>query len=113
MESGRISKCLFGGGYVSFSMHDVPRFLKQDMMVEKYNNVSPYMYCVGNPVRFIDPDGMKVIIWYGVKGNEKCFIFTGFHNKKNLKIPNNQFVKDVISVYLFNIKNGGGEEFLK
>jgi RHS repeat-associated protein len=30
-----------------------------DPMAEKYPNVGGYVYCVGNPVRLIDPDGME------------------------------------------------------
>ena len=58
MESGRISKCLFNGGYVSFNMQGVPRFLKQDPLAEKNYPVSPYSYCNGDPVNRVDPDGM-------------------------------------------------------
>ena len=30
-----------------------------DPMAEKYYNVSPYVYCLGNPVKFVDEDGLK------------------------------------------------------
>ena len=33
------------------------RFTTMDPMCEKYYGISPYAYCGGNPVRFIDPDG--------------------------------------------------------
>lgn len=29
-----------------------------DPLAEKYYNVSPYAYCAGNPVRFVDPEGL-------------------------------------------------------
>jgi GH24 family phage-related lysozyme (muramidase) len=32
-----------------------------DPLAEKYYSVSPYAYCLGNPVNLIDPDGMESI----------------------------------------------------
>ena len=29
-----------------------------DPMAEKYYGMTPYHYCAGNPVRFVDPSGM-------------------------------------------------------
>ena len=31
-----------------------------DPLAEKYYSISPYAYCTGNPVSFIDPDGRKI-----------------------------------------------------
>ena len=36
------------------------RFLTMDPLAEKYYGISPYAYCLNNPVRFVDPDGMQV-----------------------------------------------------
>ena len=33
------------------------RFLTMDPLAEKYYGISPYAYCLNNPVRFIDPTG--------------------------------------------------------
>jgi RHS repeat-associated protein len=35
------------------------RFMSIDPLAEKYYNISPYAYCLNNPVLFIDPDGMS------------------------------------------------------
>ena len=37
------------------------RFTTIDPLAEKYPDISPYAYCNGNPVNFVDPDGMD---WY-------------------------------------------------
>ena len=36
------------------------RFTTIDPLAEKYPNISPYAYCNGNPVNFVDPDGMDI-----------------------------------------------------
>lgn len=35
-------------------------FMQTDPLAEKYYGVSPYAYCAGNPVMFVDPDGRAV-----------------------------------------------------
>jgi RHS repeat-associated protein len=39
----------------------VGRFLTMDPMAEKYYSVSPYAYCLNNPVKYIDPTGLAPI----------------------------------------------------
>ena len=39
---------------------DLCRFQTMDPLAEKYYGVSPYAYCMGNPVRYVDPSGMDV-----------------------------------------------------
>ncbi len=34
-------------------------WMTPDPLAEKYYEVSPYMYCLGNPVKYIDPDGRE------------------------------------------------------
>ena len=40
----------------------LPIWDRPDPLAEDNYHVSPYMYCLGNPVRFIDPDGEMVYI---------------------------------------------------
>ena len=39
---------------------DLCRFQTMDPLAEKYYGVSPYAYCMGNPIRYVDPSGMDV-----------------------------------------------------
>ena len=43
------------------------RFTTMDPLAEKYYSISPYAYCAGNPVMFVDPDGRD---WYKYTDND-------------------------------------------
>ena len=48
-------------------------WLGVDQLWAKYPNISPYVYCAGNPINIIDPDGKRIIFIPGLgceKGNE-------------------------------------------
>jgi RHS repeat-associated protein len=38
----------------------VPRFTTRDPHAESYFNTSPYAYCLGNPMIYVDPNGMDI-----------------------------------------------------
>lgn len=43
------------------------KFLTIDPLAEKYYSISPYAFCLNNPIRYIDPDGREII---GVTRND-------------------------------------------
>jgi hypothetical protein len=45
------------------------KFLTIDPHAENYYSVSPYSFCLGNPMRFIDPDGQDVYMLFYTTGN--------------------------------------------
>ncbi len=66
---------------------DLPRFLSLDPLTEKYPSISPYAYCAGNPVRYIDPTGKVAVtidnkfnilnIDYNVKDYDQIIVQNG------------------------------------
>ena len=39
------------------------RWMTMDPLAEKYYHISPYVYCAGNPVNLVDPDGKEIWIY--------------------------------------------------
>ncbi|MBR3513345.1 MAG: RHS repeat-associated core domain-containing protein [Bacteroidaceae bacterium] len=35
-------------------------FTQVDLLAEQYPHLNPYMYCAGNPVKYVDPDGKSI-----------------------------------------------------
>ena len=62
-----------------YDVAGVPMWTSIDPLAEKYYNISPYVYCAGNPVMLVDPSGED---WTDCDGNKldntdntKVFIF--------------------------------------
>ena len=82
----------------------IVRWDGMDKLCEKYYPFTPYGYCKNNFVNAIDLDGNRIVVWYkDDKGKDKSFVFTG----KKIKIPDNQFVRDFVQAYNYNVGNGG------
>ncbi len=88
----------------------VARWTTMDPLCEKYYSVSPYAYCFNDPLKFIDPDGKKVLIWYqDKKGNNQYFVYNGTQRG----IPNNSFVFDFVHTYNYLKACGAGKNIVK
>ncbi|MFK7004705.1 hypothetical protein BWK63_04075 [Flavobacterium covae] len=93
-------------------------WLSVDSEMEKYPNVSSYVYCLNNPVLFVDPDGRDVITWL-VHSYDKNQSSKGYGTKNFVKAMNHfaktdygkqfllQFMKKGQSVYGITAKENG------
>ena len=59
--AGKEIQPLGGTGWLDFGARQYDSFLGRwttvDPLAEKYPGISPYSYCAGNPINFVDPDG--------------------------------------------------------
>ncbi len=76
------------------------QWMQVDPLSEKYYSWSPYNFCVGNPLRFVDLDGMEWVDAQGSKiedhSNIKVYIF---YDPKSFGSQTEQMYKDAIAKY--------------
>lgn len=62
----------------------IGQFTSMDPLCEKYYGISPYAYCLGNPLKYIDPDGNVVIPVHGTWSDPSTWKnLTGILNATN------------------------------
>ena len=82
------------------------RWMNNDPLAERHPEISPFVYCANVPTYLIDPDGKDWRIYYQDKNNERQeFIYKG----GSTVLPDNQFVRDFVAAYNYNVENGGGD----
>lgn len=55
----------------------IGQFTTKDPLCEKYYHISPYAYCENNPLRFIDPDGRTIwVYYYDENGKQQGFEYS-------------------------------------
>lgn len=68
-------------------------WMSQDPMAEDYYPIGPYVYCTGNPVNVVDPDGRSTLVKRLENGtyevvdviqDEKCDIYVAKQNNEGL-----------------------------
>ena len=57
----------FGARYMDHEL--MTMWLSVDPLADKYPNISPYNYCMWNPVKLVDPDGKEISPIYDKWGN--------------------------------------------
>ena len=71
--NGKEEQAGFGLPYLDYGarLYDpaVGRWLTQDPLSEKYYGISPYAFCAGNPMKYVDMDGNAFSPIYDLSGN--------------------------------------------
>ncbi|MDR2408012.1 MAG: hypothetical protein LBE13_07870 [Bacteroidales bacterium] len=87
--SGKEKQTIKDLGFLDFGARmletEIGRWFVIDPLAEKYYSVSPYVYCVNNPIKYIDPAGKEGIIVSGSPGehdNKLHFLINGLDRAK-------------------------------
>ena len=101
----------FGARYMDYEL--MTGWLSVDPMSDKYPSISPYNYCMWNPVRLIDPDGMDTV--YVNRNGTECQRLPG-GNSTFINVNNNWQevpMPGVIQERVQTHENTTGDEYQK
>ena len=96
--SGKETLSGFGIDYMDFGarLYDpvIGRWLSQDPLAFSTPSVSPYSYCAGDPVNFVDPDGMFILETGTIEEGDDLQEITRLINERyNLNLSVNDIAK--------------------
>ena len=103
----------FGARYMDHEL--MTMWLSVDPMADKYPSISPYAYCVWNPVKLVDPDGRDVEIVKDDENRTVTIRANFYYNKQNLGSEADNFLtgfKNAISSWEGDIKKALEDESL-
>ena len=82
----------------------IGQFTSMDPLCEKYYHISPYAYCAGNPVKYVDPDGRQIKPGdFFRTANAAALDFGMFYNDNSIRED-----REMLS-YIVKVKNEKGE----
>ena len=70
------------------------RWDRMDPLAEKYYSISPYAYCMNNPIIFVDPDGMDGVAAIDFDNKTILISQTFYYNKKSEGLNKKGIVSD-------------------
>ena len=84
------------------------RWFAVDPLAEKYYSASAYSYCLNNPVKYVDPDGMRVWMLFHASSDLRFKAAAETRKKEIESMKGFNFEKD--KVYIQNLGNLGSLE---
>jgi len=104
-------------GARQFNTH-LPITTTSDPLAEKYYSISPYAQWGNNPVRFVDPDGRKIIFYIRSSSERKVLKFTYTaqgtlqdSNGKTVTVPTDSHPGQILEGYN-KMLNSGDENYV-